>query len=56
MLVSQLKRPEGSTHELYLEKERIMTEKRRSREIRQGNQRIRGSAKAVNIDRAVNNA
>lgn len=52
MLVSQLKRPEGSTHELYFEKERIMTEERRSREIRQGNQRIRGSAKAVNIDRA----
>lgn len=51
--VSPLKRAEGCTYEVYLEKERIMTEERRNREIRQGNQNIRGSDKAVNIGQVV---
>lgn len=53
MLVRQLKRTEGSPHELYFDKERIMTEERRNRGIRRGKQNIRGSDKAVNIGQVV---
>lgn len=49
MAVGQLERAEDSSHESYLESKRIMTEERRSRESRQGKQRVRSSDKALNI-------
>lgn len=48
MLVKSVEAHIGSTHELYFQKERIMTEERRDREIRHGQQNICGSDKAAN--------